>query len=117
MKSDNTTTHTIFYYLPRIIGVLSILFISSFALDVFVAGEPLLRILVGLFIHLIPSFVLVFILAIAWKFERLGGVLFILISSTPFFLLSNEWWVNTLLAVPFFVTGILFIMQDTHSLS
>lgn len=111
MKKDYTTTYIILYYLPRVIGVSAILFISSFALDVFVAGEPLSRILVGLSIHLIPSFVLVFILAIAWKFARLGGALFILVSLVPFFLLSNVWWVNLLLAAPFFATGILFLVE------
>jgi len=107
-----STQNKILYYLPRTIGLLSILFISSFALDVFTEDESLLNILLGLLMHLIPSFVLLAILAIAWKFERLGGILFVLISLTPFLLLSNELWVNVLLGAPFLVTGSLFLFHD-----
>lgn len=98
----------IFYWAPRVVGILSILFISIFALDVFASGTPLSQMLLGLLIHLLPSFVLAGFLALAWRFELQGGIAFIVISSMPFILLSNPAWVNALLAAPFLLTGVLF---------
>ena len=50
---------------PRVLTILFILFMAIFALDVF--GEysfPL--ILVALFMHLIPNFILIGVLLVAW---------------------------------------------------
>lgn len=57
-----------FYWAPRILTIGFVLFISMFALDVFseYSGH---KVLVPLFIHLIPSFVLLGALGIAWKHE------------------------------------------------
>jgi len=100
---------TALYWLPRVLGILSILYIGVFALDVFTPGVPIREALLGLAIHLLPNSVLVVVLAVAWKHERVGGLLFILVSLLPFLLLRNPTWVNTLLAGPFFVTGVLFL--------
>lgn len=105
------TRSTFLYYLPRYLGVLVILFISSFALDVFVGGESLFHSTGALIIHLLPSILLSAILGIAWKFERVGGILFIGTALLPFLLLDNPFWINTLLSVPFLVTGVLFLLS------
>ena len=101
----------ILYWSPRILGVLGILFISAFALDVFGTGAPLSSVLVGLFMHLLPSIFLAVLLGIAWRFEIIGGVAFLLVSCVPFVLLSNPVWVNAILAGPFFVTGLLLMLS------
>lgn len=112
--------HTTLRWAPRVLGIFAILFISSFALDVFSGGGSFLQALIGLSIHLIPSAVLVVLLAIAWKHERMGGILFIALSFAPFFLLSNQFYVNALLCAPFLLTGVLFLVssrsasQDAH---
>ena len=51
----------------RIVAVLGICFISLFAFDVFEAGRPPAEIAVGLFMHLLPSFGLIAVLAVAWR--------------------------------------------------
>jgi hypothetical protein len=93
------------------IGILAILCISAFALDVFQPGEPWTSALLGFAIHLIPSAVLVIILVIAWRAELVGGILFVVVSLAPFAFLSNSLWVNLLLAAPFTLTGALFIIE------
>lgn len=103
------------YWAPRVMGILAILFISVFALDVFQAGVPLAQMLLGLVIHLAPSFVLVALLAVAWRYERIGGSLFVVLSLVPFFLLSNQVWVNALLCAPFLLTGVLFIVSSLYA--
>jgi len=64
--------------LARILGILFAVFISLFALDVFEQGVPLGRMLVALLIHLIPTYLILAILWIAWKRPLPGGILFIL---------------------------------------
>ena len=69
----------VYHWLPRVIGILAILFISLFALDSFTAEISVWQQIIGFFIHLIPSFILLIFLIIAWKWEYTGGVIFILI--------------------------------------
>lgn len=96
---------------PRVIAILGIGFISLFSLDAFSSGVPLSEALPGFAIHMIPSLVLVAILVVAWRFELVGGIAFLLISIVPFVRLSNPVWVNLILAGPFMVAGLLFIVS------
>lgn len=93
------------YWAPRALGILGILFIGMFSLDVFEAGVPLTNMLLGFLVHNIPSLVLAAILAMAWKYERVGGYAFIVVSLTPFFLLGNPFWVNTIWVLLFYSPG------------
>jgi hypothetical protein len=102
----------ILYWIPRVVGILAILFISSFALDVFQEGTPSTQMLLGLAVHLIPSAVLAALLAVAWRYEIVGGLFFVAISFVPFFLLSNQVWVNAILCAPLLLTGILFFASS-----
>ncbi len=93
----------------RMFGIFAIGFISLFALDALPDDgfEPVM--LIGLVIHLVPSFVLLALLALAWKFPAPGGIIFLLISAAPFVFLSNPFATNVMLAGPFFLTGALFL--------
>jgi hypothetical protein len=100
-------------WFPRILGILFILFISMFALDVF--GEySFPEILIALFMHLIPSFILIIILVVAWKWERIGGILYIMLSIlfTLFFRTYQDIIVFLLISFPVLLTGILFILNS-----
>ncbi len=110
-----------FYWAPRGLCILSILFISLFALDAFSPGVPLLTQISAFLIHLIPSLILTFILALSWKRERAGGIIFILIGiiTSPLIYLHNreqnhftvQQSLNAvlLLTIPFLITGLLFL--------
>ena len=65
-------------WIPRILGIAFILFLTLFSLDVFVEGQSLQHVALGFFIHSIPSLLLLMFVLIAWKHEISGGVLFIL---------------------------------------
>ena len=74
-----TTKIKIIHWIPRILCILAILFISIFALDSF---DPKLTIWqqIGEFlIHLIPTYILIALLIIAWKWELIGGIIFMVI--------------------------------------
>jgi len=96
-------------WLARILAIAGILFISLFALDVFVPGKPWTGIAAMLAMHLLPSMALLAILILAWNKARLGGILFVFAGLSPFLLLSNPYWVNLVLGGPFILSGLCFL--------
>jgi hypothetical protein len=116
------TSFDVFHWLPRIICILAILFVSMFAADAFAPGLTILQQLAAFFMHLIPSFILLAFLVVAWKWEFIGGIIFVLIAlgTSPFVFMLNyrmnhSIWMSleviTLITFPFFVVGILFIIS------
>ena len=94
------------FFLPRGLAIFLILFVSVFALDALEDPNwPM-----ALFMHLIPSFVLVLILAVAWKKEQLGGILFISagLIAAGLFHNSAEFF---LISVPLMIVGVLFFVS------
>ena len=117
------TSIALFHWLPRVLCILVILFISMFALDAFKPGLTFWQQLYDFSIHLIPSFVLTAFLIVAWKWELVGGVLFILIglglSPIVFFLnyhRNHSLWISLgiigIITIPFIIVGILFLLSN-----
>jgi prolipoprotein diacylglyceryltransferase len=114
---------SVFHWLPRIICILAILFISMFALDAFAPGLTVWQQIGGFLIHLIPSYIMIALLVIAWKWEYVGGIIFTVIGFVfclSVFLLNYnrnhfsaaQSFINTLIvAIPFVLVGILFMMS------
>lgn len=101
----------ILYWTPRVLGILAILFMMMFSLDCFGEYESFGKQMTCFFMHNIPAMVCIAVLIIAWKWEIIGGILFILafIAAGLFF---NSFTVNPASLVvicPFLLTGILFI--------
>ena len=69
------------YWMPRILAIIFILFISALALDVFAESYSAAEVVVALLIHLIPSYLLIAILIVAWKHEKIGGISFIVLGA------------------------------------
>ncbi len=67
----------ILFWTPRIAGILFILFIGLFTLDIFSMNLGFWGTIVGLSMHLTPSILLTVALILAWKWEWVGAVLFI----------------------------------------
>ncbi len=100
------------FWAPRILGIGFIVFISLFALDVFGEGKPLWEMVVGFLIHLVPSYILTAVLLIAWKWERIGGILYILMGILYLVLARGMHWSAYLcITGPAFLTGILFFIN------
>ena len=100
------------FWTPRIAGILIILFISLFALDVFEAGYSLGEMLLAFLMHLLPSIVLAIILILAWRWEWIGFLAF-LVAGLFFmrtFLFNPLQGVGNLLlfAGPLFMIALLF---------
>ena len=65
-----------FFWAPRAMSIVFIAFLSMFALDVFGEGYGFWKTLLALTIHLIPSFVLIAALVLAWRWEWIGAALY-----------------------------------------
>jgi len=92
--------------------ILFIGLISLFSLDVFLEyAFP--EVLVALFMHLIPVFVLIAFLVIAWKKPKIGGILFILlaIGFTFFFHTYKDLPALLILSGVPLVSGMLFLVN------
>ena len=110
------------HWAPRVLGIIAILFISMFSLDVFQSGMPLKDVILGWFVHMIPSIVLTIILIIAWKWEKIGGIIFLSIglAFSPVIFWGNytnnhSIWMSLVIIItitfPLIITGILFLMS------
>ncbi|MDD5681360.1 MAG: hypothetical protein PHI59_09005 [Candidatus Omnitrophica bacterium] len=114
MKKNNK----LLFWTPRILGIMFVLFLMMFSLDVFQSGLTLWQIVVGLFMHNIPALLLLIVLVISWKHEIVGGIVFILAGLFYVLMLTIdskfEWymlsWAITI-AGPAFLVGILFLMN------
>jgi hypothetical protein len=104
----------ILYWLPRILTILAILFMSMFSFDAFDGNESFATKMLGFLIHNIPVFVLIAILILAWKSEIAGGTLFILasISGTIFFHSFSGNPASLIVMAPFLIAGLLFILHS-----
>ena len=112
----------VFHWLPRIICILAILFVSIFAADAFAHELTIWQQLGAFVMHLIPSFILLAFLIVAWKWEYIGGIIFIVIgfglSIFVFTLNYNRTHsVGTslgeilIITFPFVVVGALFVIS------
>ncbi|HPM88764.1 MAG TPA: hypothetical protein PKX27_12310 [Bacteroidales bacterium] len=112
----------VFHWIPRILCILAILFICMFALDSFAPGQTIWQQLGAFFIHLIPSFILLILLVVSWKWEYIGGIVFVVIGLGfgPIIFIHNyninhSIWMNLtsilLVTFPLIVVGILFIVS------
>jgi small-conductance mechanosensitive channel len=62
------------YWAPRALCIVIAVFISMFALDVFGGGKGFLETTLALLIHLIPTYVILILLAVSWRRVWIGGV-------------------------------------------
>ena len=110
------------YWTPRILSILFLLFLAMFSLDVFDENLGFWGTVLGLFMHNLPVLVLLIALIISWKYEIVGGIVFILgglfytvivlrsvLVNTPHPLFMLFWPV--LIAGPAFLIGVLFLVN------
>ena len=97
---------------PRITSIVFATFLSLFALDIFNEGYNFKDTLIALLIHLVPTYIVIIFLIIAWRWENIGGILSIGLSF--FYLITNRGG-GLILFVPLFLIGILFMFSWYHA--
>jgi hypothetical protein len=115
-------TGILFHWIPRALCILAILFVSIFALDAFDPALSIKQQVLGFLIHMIPSFVLLLFLIIAWNRELTGGIIFTALGLvlSPFVFKHNynmnhsiglSLGIILMITIPFVVVGILFLIS------
>ena len=113
------------YWMPRILSILFICFLSLFSLDVFQPGMSTAEIALGLFMHNIPSKILIFLLVISWRREIIGALTYFAAGTIYMgFVIYNvmnsglPWYIGVTwsltIALPAFVIGALFLVNWRH---
>jgi hypothetical protein len=101
------------FWMPRILCVLFAVFVSLFALDVFGEGYDFWETIVALVMHLIPTGIILISLAIAWRWEWIGAILFLALGVGYVIMAWGkfEWTTYLLIAGPLFLVGVLFLVN------
>jgi hypothetical protein len=104
---------TALYWAPRIMGILFIIFISMFALDVFSEGYSFWQTIIALGMHLIPSIILLLFLFLAWRWESIGGFIFIGLGILYIVIAWGQfhWSAYFTISGPAILLGILFLLH------
>lgn len=93
---------------PRILGVLVSLFLGVFALDAIDEGIP------AFLLHLAPAFLLLLVVAASWRWEWIGGAVFITLAvvyGIPAWS-RGEWLL--VISAPLLLVGLLFLWSWLH---
>src|ERR1051326_2080137 len=96
---------------PRILCILFALFVSMFALDVFGENNGFWKTTLALLLHLIPTGIILVVLAVAWRWPWFGAIFFP--AMALWYLLAMwgrfRWPTYMIIAGPLFLLGILFL--------
>jgi hypothetical protein len=107
----NTFSSQFLYWTPRALCILFACFLGVFAADVFREGSGFWETGVALLMHLIPVFIVLLVLVLAWRREWIGGVFFNVLGLYYFFSnLRHLGWV-VIVSGPLFLIGILFFVN------
>lgn len=99
------------YWAPRLLGLLLAGFLSLFAFDVFGTGASLLEEIGAFLIHLVPVYLVLIALLIAWRWEHVGGLLFIALGVAYLLWARNMHWSAYLVITgPLWLVGALFLL-------
>ncbi len=101
----------VLYWLPRILAISFAVFLAIFSLDVFGEGYGFWGTVTAFIVHNIPSILIIAALIIAWRYERIGGAIFIVLGiiATAFFHTTGSIVSFVAVSLPLFVIGVLFL--------
>jgi hypothetical protein len=109
----NETTKRLVYWTPRILSIAFAIFLSIFALDVFSTTDDIGHKALALVIHLIPTGLVLGALAIAWRHEWIGAILFPLLAVLHLVTAWGrfDWSAYVVIEAPLLLLGALFMMS------
>jgi hypothetical protein len=108
-----STPKKLLYWTPRTLCIVFIMFTSLFALDVFEESIGIWETILAFLMHLIPTFIMIVLLVITWRWEWIGGILFILLGILYIVMNWGRFPLMTysLIAGPLVIIGILFLLN------
>jgi hypothetical protein len=99
------------FWAPRALCILFAAFISAFALDVFAESYSIGETILALGIHLIPTAIILAILAISWRSEPAAGLALIAIAGWYAVLARAHWDWCLAISGPALLAGALFLVD------
>jgi len=105
-----TTLERLVWWGPRISGMLIAGFLSLFALDAF-NGRSFLEALPAFAIHLIPSLLVLGVVAIAWRFEWIGAIGFVTLAVLYAVRVHGRIDWIAVISGPLILVGVLFLVS------
>ena len=101
------------FWLPRILCLLFAAFLSVFALDVFGEGYGFWKTVLALLVHLIPTWIILIVLAISWRWEWVGAILFTALGVLYPVLFWGRfvWYVYLIMSGSLLLIGGLFLLN------
>ena len=102
------------FWIPRVLSIIFIAFLSLFALDVFSEDYSFWQTVLALIIHLIPSIVFIVALILAWRWEWIGSIAFTALGIVYIVMFRDRefsWSVYVMMSGPLFLLGILFLIN------
>jgi len=102
------------FWFPRVLTIAFIAFLALFALDVFDGSYGFWGTALALFMHLIPNFILTGLLLLAWRWEVVGGWIFICLGAAVIFVSLLNGFPNLIFLIMVAI-GILFLLSHKYS--
>ena len=109
----NESTKGPLFWIPRLIGIGFALFIAVFAFDVFESGASPWRIAGALFMHLIPTWIVLAIVALSWRWGLVGAFGCAAAGAAQIALKWGQlaWYAFALISGPLFLLAVLFAID------
>ena len=101
------------HWAPRVLCLCFAVFLSIFALDVFGEGYGFWKTILALFVHLIPTWMVLAALAVSWRWPWAGAFLYAGLGGFYIFSTWGRFPLLTylLIAGPAFLIGVLFLLD------
>jgi hypothetical protein len=111
--SNRKPGRQLLYWAPRALCIVIAIFISMFALDVFGEGRGFWGTTLALLIHLIPTYIVLAVLAVAWRWEWVGATLFTGLGVAYIVAAWGRFPLSTyvLISGPLFLVGVMFLLN------
>ena len=107
------TTKGLVYWTPRLLCIAFAAFLAIFALDVFGMPVSLPKKLLALFMHLIPTWLVLLTLAVVWRREWIAAVIFPLLAVLHLATMWGRlnWPAFAIIDGPLFLLAVLFLLS------
>ena len=106
-------TKRVLCWSPRVLCLLFAVFLSMFALDVFDAHLGFWKSCLALFIHLIPTWLVLAALLLSWRREWIGAILFNVLAAAYIVMAWGRfpWQTYAIISGPLCLLGVLFLLS------
>jgi hypothetical protein len=101
------------FWSPRVLTILFAVSLSLFAFDVFEEGYSFWGTVLAFLIHLIPVYMVIIILVIAWRWEWIGAILFFVMAILYLIMTRGRfhWSAYVSISGTLALIGILFLLD------